>query len=90
MCPNRIQKKVRPLCHFGQEPKWLCRCPQWFGVAAIEPVAKPQFGLMICPKAGKMDSVSLDEALEKMKFINPYGEIVQAARAVGATVGDGR
>ena len=45
---------------------------------------------MVCPKAGKMDSVSLDEALEKMKFVNPYGEIVQAARAVGATFGDGR
>jgi hypothetical protein len=45
---------------------------------------------MVCVKAGKMDSVSLDEALDRMKFIDPDREIVHAARAVGATFGDGR
>jgi len=45
---------------------------------------------MVCLKAGKMDSVSLVEALEKMKFIDRNSEIVHAARAVGATFGDGR
>lgn len=33
---------------------------------------------------------TLDETLEKMKFIDPNMEIVHAARAVGATFGDGR
>jgi len=61
-----------------------------FGVAATDLVAKQQFGRMVCLKAGKMDSVSLDEALEKMKYIDPDCEIVHAARAVGATFGDGR
>jgi phosphofructokinase-like protein len=61
-----------------------------FGVAATDLVAKQQFGRMVCLKAGKMDSVSLDEALEKMKYIDPCCEIVHAARAVGATFGDGR
>jgi 6-phosphofructokinase 1 len=59
-----------------------------FGVAATDLVAKGQFGRMVCLKAGKMASVSLDEALEKMKFIEPGCEVVQAARAVGATFGD--
>jgi 6-phosphofructokinase 1 len=59
-----------------------------FGVAATDLVAKQQFGRMVCLKAGKMESVSLDEALEKMKFIDPNCEIVHAARAVGATFGD--
>jgi hypothetical protein len=45
---------------------------------------------MVCLKAGKMDSVSLDEAFEKMKIIDPESEIVHAARAIGATFGDGR
>lgn len=45
---------------------------------------------MVCLKAGKMDSVSLDEAFKKMKFIDPNREIVHAARAVGATFGDGQ
>lgn len=61
-----------------------------FEVAATDLVAKGEFGRMVCLKAGKMDSVSLDEALEKMKFIDPNSEIVHAARAVGATFGGGR
>jgi len=60
------------------------------GVAACDLVARQEFGRMVCLKAGKMDSVSLDEALEKMKFIDPDSEIVQAAAAVRATIGDGR
>jgi ATP-dependent phosphofructokinase / diphosphate-dependent phosphofructokinase len=59
-----------------------------FGVAATDLVANQQFGRMVCLKAGKMESVSLDEALEKMKYIDPTCEIVHAARAVGATFGD--
>ena len=59
-----------------------------FGVAATDLVANQQFGRMVCLKAGKMESVSLDEALEKMKFIDSNSEIVHAARAVGATFGD--
>jgi len=35
-----------------------------------------------------MESVSFDEALEKMKYTDPSSEIVHAARAVGATFGD--
>ena len=59
------------------------------GVAAADLVAKQKFGRMVCLKSGKIESVSLDEALEKMKFIEPGNEIVNAARAVGATFGDG-
>ena len=61
-----------------------------FGVAATDLVARQGFGRMVCLKAGKTDSVSPDEALEYMKFIDPDSEIVHAARAVGATFGDGR
>ncbi len=59
------------------------------GVAATDLVARQRFGRMVCLKSGKIESVSLDEALEKMKFIDPSNEVVQAARAVGATFGDG-
>jgi len=60
------------------------------GVAATDLVAGQEFGRMVCLKAGKMDSLSLDEALEKMKYIDPDCKIVHTARAVGATFGDGR
>jgi 6-phosphofructokinase len=59
-----------------------------FGVAASDLVAKQQFGRMVCLKAGKMESGLPDEALEKMKYIDPNSQIVHAARAVGATFGD--
>lgn len=59
-----------------------------FGVAATDLIANHQFGRMVCLKSGKMESVSLDEALEKMKYVEAAGEIVHAARAVGATFGD--
>ena len=58
------------------------------GVAATVLVAKHHFGRMVCLKSGKIESVSLDEALEKMKYVDPGSEIVHAARAVGATFGD--
>jgi 6-phosphofructokinase 1 len=58
------------------------------GVAATDLVANHQFGRMVCLKSGKIESVSLDEALEKMKYVVPAGEIVHAARSVGATFGD--
>jgi ATP-dependent phosphofructokinase / diphosphate-dependent phosphofructokinase len=60
------------------------------GVAATDLAAQQQFGRMVCLKAGKMDAVSLDEALQKMKYIDPDCEIVHAVRPVGTTFGDGR
>jgi len=58
------------------------------GVAATDLLAKHHFGRMVCLKSGRIESVSLDEALEKMKYVDPGSEIVHAARSVGATFGD--
>ena len=60
------------------------------GVTATDLVAQQQFGRMVCPKAGKMDAVSLNEALPRMKSIGPDCENVHTSRAVRATFGDGR
>jgi hypothetical protein len=57
-------------------------------MAATDLVVKQLFWSMVCLKAGKMESVSLDEALEKMKFIDPCTENAHAARAVEVTFGD--
>jgi hypothetical protein len=40
---------------------------------------------MLRRKAGKMELVSLDEAIRKMKLLDPYREILRAA---GLTFGD--
>jgi 6-phosphofructokinase 1 len=59
------------------------------GVHAVDLVARQQFNRMVCLRAGKIESVSLEEALSKVKCVDPASEIVHAARAIGATFGDG-
>jgi len=56
------------------------------GVAATRPMAKQRFAHAVCLKGSKIDSVALDEALEKI--VDPACESVPAARAAGATFGD--
>jgi ATP-dependent phosphofructokinase / diphosphate-dependent phosphofructokinase len=58
------------------------------GVHAVDLIARAQFDRMVCLRAGKIESVSLEEALSKMKCVDPASEIVHAARAIGATFGD--
>jgi len=59
------------------------------GVHAVDLIARQQFNRMVCLRAGKIESVSLEEALSKMKCVDPASEVVHAARAIGATFGDG-
>lgn len=59
-----------------------------FGVAAAELVDRGAFGRMVCLHAGKINSVPLEEAVEKIKFVDPQGEMVRVARSVGITFGD--
>lgn len=59
------------------------------GVHATDLVARGEFNRMVCLRAGKIECVPLDEALARMKYVDPASEIVHAARAVGTTFGDG-
>jgi ATP-dependent phosphofructokinase / diphosphate-dependent phosphofructokinase len=58
------------------------------GVHATDLVARGEFNRMVCLRAGRIESVTLDEALSQMKVVDPAGEIVHAARAIGTTFGD--
>jgi len=59
-----------------------------FGVAAVELAAQGKFGRMVCLKSPSIDSVPLSEAVNKLKTINPQGELVHAARSIGVSFGD--
>ena len=59
-----------------------------FGVRAVDLVARGEFGRMVCLRAGKIESVSLEEAIGVCKTVDPNGDHVRAARAVGITFGD--
>jgi phosphofructokinase-like protein len=61
-----------------------------FGVCAADLVARGEFGRMVCLRAGKIESVTLAEAVGVYKRVDPGGDHVRAARAVGITFGDCR
>ena len=58
------------------------------GRRAAELAAAGQFGSMVCLRAGEIAEVSLDEAVNAQKLVDPAGELVATARAVGIGFGD--
>jgi len=59
-----------------------------FGVAAVDLIAAGGFGRMVCLQQECIRTVSIADAVGKLKTVDPHGEIVQAARAVGISFGD--
>ena len=59
-----------------------------FGVAAVDLVARGEFGRMVCLHCGSIQSTSLEEAVGMLKTVPPQGELVQTARALGISFGD--
>lgn len=59
-----------------------------FGVAAVDLIAEGGFGRMVCLRNECIGSVDIGEAIGKLKMVNPNGELVRAARAIGISFGD--
>jgi ATP-dependent phosphofructokinase / diphosphate-dependent phosphofructokinase len=59
-----------------------------FGVAAVELIAQGGFGKMVCLRNERIESVSISEAIGHLKTVDPQGELVCAARAIGICFGD--
>jgi phosphofructokinase-like protein len=59
-----------------------------FGVCAADLVARGEFGTMVCLRAGKIESVALEDAIGRYNTVDLHGDHVRAARAVGITFGD--
>ncbi len=59
-----------------------------FGVAAVDLIAAGGFGKMVCLQQECIRAVSIADAVGKMKTVDPRGEMVSAARAVGISFGD--
>ncbi len=59
-----------------------------FGVAAVELIAKGQFGKMVALRGSKIEAVDIKEAIGQMKRVDPQGETVQMAKAIGVCFGD--
>jgi 6-phosphofructokinase 1 len=59
-----------------------------FGVCAADLVERGEFGRMVCLRAGEIQSVPLADAVDACRTVNPNGDYVRAARAVGVAFGD--
>ena len=59
-----------------------------FGVGAVELVSRGEFGRMVCLRGSRIESTSLEEAVGVMKAVDPQGEMVRTAKALGIRFGD--
>lgn len=59
-----------------------------FGVMAVKLAEEGKFGRMVSYQAYRVDSVLIEEAVNKLRVVEPGSEMVQAAQAVGIYLGD--
>jgi 6-phosphofructokinase 1 len=59
-----------------------------FGVKAVKLAEEGRFGRMVSYQSYHVDSVPIEEAVNKLRTVEAHGEMVQAAKAVGICLGD--
>lgn len=59
-----------------------------FGVAAVDLVAHGGFGKMVCLHNSQIESVSIADAIGRLRTVDPAGEMVRTARAIGICFAD--
>jgi ATP-dependent phosphofructokinase / diphosphate-dependent phosphofructokinase len=59
-----------------------------FGVAAVDLIAAGSFGKMVALRAGSIVAVDMATAIGNLKSVDPKGELVRAAKAIGIGFGD--
>ncbi|HYL14335.1 MAG TPA: ATP-dependent 6-phosphofructokinase [Terriglobales bacterium] len=59
-----------------------------FGVKAVDLVAKGEFGKMVCLRGEHVCTVDIADAVGRLKVVDPEGELVRTARAIGICFGD--
>lgn len=58
-----------------------------FGVAAVDLAAAGDFGTMVSLSCERIRSVPLRKAIGKAKLVDPKGDLVRTAKALGITIG---
>lgn len=59
-----------------------------FGVKAVKLAEEGAFGRMVSYEAYHVGSVPIEDAVNKLRLVEPDGEVVQAAKSVGICLGD--
>jgi 6-phosphofructokinase 1 len=58
------------------------------GVAAVELIARGEFGRMVCLHCAAIESTPIEKAIGAVRTVDPQGELVRTARAIGISFGD--
>ena len=61
-----------------------------FGKAAADLVAQKKFGQMVAVRADEIVAVPIVDAVSRPKYVDPEGQLVQAALSLGISFADGR
>jgi ATP-dependent phosphofructokinase / diphosphate-dependent phosphofructokinase len=86
-----LESRVTVLGHLqrGGAPtgfdRWLATR---FGVVAVGLLAEGRSGRMVCLRGQNIESVEIEQAIDRLRRVDPHGEEVEVARAVGSTFGD--
>lgn len=59
-----------------------------FGAFAIDLVAQKKFGRMVALKGNEIKNVKIEDAISRHKLVDPEGQAVAVAKAVGISFGD--
>lgn len=59
-----------------------------YGVAAVHAVMDDKFGHMVSLRGEKVETVPIVDAIKELKKVDPQGDLVRTARALGITFGD--
>jgi ATP-dependent phosphofructokinase / diphosphate-dependent phosphofructokinase len=58
-----------------------------YGAHAVELIAQKKFGQMVSYQPPIITSVPLEEAISKLKLVDPEGELVKIAEGMGVSFG---
>ena len=58
-----------------------------FGVKAVDLIAAGQFGHVAALEHGHVVAKPIEKAVKKLKLVDPHGELIKTARAIGIEVG---
>jgi len=59
-----------------------------FGVEAVDMIARGEFGRIVVLKDGRIQNVPIEQAVDRMKGVDPNDEMVRIAKKIGICFGD--
>ena len=57
-------------------------------MAAVDLIAEGGFGKMVCLRSERIEAVDIAQAIGRLKTVDPNGQMVQMAKAIGISFGD--